>query len=76
MLANAPAQAVHFAYYAELRAAISLLSSHGMRISNGDNSYVEHGGASKAPPWRATRTHTVVWKLWEAWAMTPAAEAI
>jgi len=76
MLNNAPAQAVHFAYYAELRAATSLLSSHGMRVSNGDNSYLERNGASKVPSWQKTRTHTVVWKLWEAWAATPAAEAL
>lgn len=76
MLGNAPAQAVHFAYYAELRAAISLLSSHGMRVSNQDNSYLERGGASKVPSWQKTRTHTIVWKLWEAWATTPAAEAL
>lgn len=76
MLANAPAQAVHFAYYAELRAAISLLSSHGMRVYNRDNSYLERGGTSKVPPWQKTPTHTVVWKLWEAWATTPAAESL
>ena len=76
MLGNAPAQAVHFAYYAELRAVISLLSSHGMRVSNRDNSYLERGGTSKVPSWRTMGTHTVVWKLWEAWATTPAAEAL
>lgn len=76
ILSNAPAQAVHFAYYAELRAAMSLLSSHGMRVNNQDNSYLERGGTSKAPSWQTMRTHTVVWKLWEAWATTPAAEAL
>lgn len=77
MLSNAPAQAVHFAYYAELRATISLLSSHGMRISNRNNSYLAQGGASKTNvPWRNAATHTVVWPLWEAWAKTPAAEAL
>lgn len=76
MLGNAPAQAVHFAYYAELRAAISLLSSHGMRVSNGDNSYLERGGTSKVPPWQTMKTHRVVWKLWEAWAKTSAAEGL
>ncbi len=76
MLGNAPAQAIHFAYYAELRAAMSLLSSHGMRVSNRDNSYLEHGGTSKVPSWHEMPTHTVVWKLWEAWAATPVAEAL
>jgi len=76
MLANARAQAVHFAYYAELRAAISLLSSHGMRVSNGNNSYLELSGACKVPPWRKLPTHKVVWELWEAWAKTPAADAL
>ncbi len=76
MLGNAPAQAIHFAYYGELRAAISLLSSHGMRVSNRDNSYLERGGTSKVPSWRTMRTHEVVWKLWEAWAKTPSAEGL
>lgn len=76
LLGNAPAQAVHFAYYAELRAAMSLLSSHGMRVSNGNNSYLEQNGTAKAPPWRKERTHRVVWALWEAWARTPAAETL
>ena len=76
MLGNAPAQAVHFAYYAELRAAISLLSSHGMRISNGNNSYLELSGASKMPSWRKLPTHKVVWVLWEAWATTSSADAL
>lgn len=76
MLGNAPAQAIHFAYYAELRAAMSLLSSHGMRVSGRDNSYLEHGGTSKVPSWHKMRTHMVVWKLWEAWTATPVAEAL
>ena len=76
MLGNAPAQAVHFAYYAELRAAISLLSSHGMRVSNGNNSYLAMTGAAKAPSWRKLPTHKVVWALWEAWATTPSADAL
>lgn len=77
VLGNAPAQATHFAYYAELRAAISLLSSHGMRVSNRKNSYLEVSGASKTTPtWHALPTHKVVWKLWEAWAATSSAETL
>ncbi len=77
ILSNAPAQAIHFAYYAELRAAISLLSSHGMRINNGNNSYLELGGASKKDSsWQRLPTHKVVWQLWEAWAKTPSADAV
>jgi len=77
MLSNAPAQAIHFAYYAELRAAISLLSSHGIRVSDRDNSYIETNGASKkTSSWQSMRTHNVVWKLWKDWAKTPAAEGL
>lgn len=76
MLGNAPAQAVHFAYYAELRAAISLLSSHGMRVNNRNNSYLEQAGHSKVPSWRKLPTHTVVWALWKSWATTPSADAL
>lgn len=76
VLSNAPAQAIHFAYYAELRAAISLLSSHGMRVSNRNNSYLEQGGVSKVPTWQRSPTHKVVWELWEAWATTSSADAL
>ena len=47
-----------------------------MRVSNRDNSYVDHGGTSKTPTWRNSPTHVVVWKLWEAWATTPAAATL
>ncbi len=76
VLTNATSQAVHFAYYAELRATVSILSAHGMRVSNGNNIYLEHTGVSKAPSWKAEPTHKVVWKLWAAWAATPDAEAL
>lgn len=76
VLGNAPAQAIHFAYYAELRAAISLLSSHGMRVSNKNNSYLELNGGSKVPSWHKTPTHKVVWALWQDWSATPSAEAL
>ncbi len=76
-LSNAPAQATHFAYYAELRAAKSLLSSHGMRVSNQSNSYLElHGGHKSSPSWERMPTHTAVWKLWKDWAKSPAAEGL
>lgn len=76
LLCNAPAQAVHFAYYAELRAAISLLSSHGMRVSNRKNSYLGPTGDPKIPTWKKLPTHEVVWTLWEAWARTSSAETL
>lgn len=77
MLDNAPSQTIHFAYYAELRSAMSLLSSYGIRVGNEDNSYVNKSGDKKvASAWKNMRTHTAVWKLWEAWATTPEAEAL
>lgn len=73
-LRNAHGEAVHYAYYAELRAAMSLYAGTGIRIRQGQNYYVDSAG-TKHPiiPVAGTdehvqlRTHTIAWKLWERW---------
>jgi len=75
-LNNSSSQAIHFAYYAELRAAISLLSSHGMRVNNRRNTYLNSAGNSTIPPWANRGTHDVVWALWKDWSATATAECL
>lgn len=74
LLANAEKQAVHFAYYAELRAAISILASHGLRVRQPTSTYVESNGVEARPLWLKESTHTLVWALWKEWATTNPAE--
>lgn len=72
-LRNAQAEAIHYAYYAELRAAMSLYAGTGIRIRQGQNYYVDNAG-TKHPINPAgkdekmqLRTHTIAWELWERW---------
>lgn len=76
LLAHSEKQAIHFAYYAELRAAVSLFASFGLRVRYPRSSYLEIGGTEGTPPWVKEPTHKLVWKLWSDWATTPSAEAL
>ena len=60
--------AVHLAYYAELRAAMSLLASEGVGVFN--RRHVAIGPACTPTMWRskAPGTHIATWKLLESWA--------
>jgi len=62
---NSPAGVVHYAYYAELRAAFSLMASTGLRVKWRDSYYVDAAGAVHAlSNWQ---THECVWKVWPQW---------
>lgn len=76
MLLHNELQAIHFAYYAELRASISILSSYGMRISYPQSTYLESIGNEKKPSWFNCPTHKLVWKLWNEWINSRAAESL
>lgn len=65
--------AIHQAYYAELRAALSLFAGSGIRICDGKNSYVDSKGAEKS---FGGSTHSVTWTLWTEWAKTSDAQEI
>lgn len=65
-LVNATDNAQHFAYYAELRAALSLFAGSGIRIKLGDGYCLDANG--ERHPLRKTNTHELVWNLWPAWA--------
>lgn len=61
--------AVHLAYYAELRAAMSILASVGIGVFNNRHSVVMPNGTLE---WiLGPKTHEFVWKALEVWASLP-----
>jgi hypothetical protein len=64
-LSNSHGAATHFAYYAELRAAMSLFASSGLRVKQGDYFYLDATGQKVSAT--SERTHTAVWGLWSRW---------
>lgn len=73
-LVNATDNAQHFAYYAELRAAMSLFSGSGIRVHWSDPWCIDtrmHQHALKKKP-----THQLVWALWPMWARRADAVAL
>jgi hypothetical protein len=80
LLAGDPHAARHLAYYAQLRAALSLLANLGVGVVDGINFAVDASGAVRPLDPRpdgsplATRgagTHSVVWDSLEAWSANP-----
>ena len=61
--------AIHMAYYAELRAAMSLLASEGIGIFN--RRHVAVGTNSTATDWQGSGTHQATWQLMDAWGNDP-----
>ena len=61
--------AAHLAYYAELRAAMSLLASEGIGVFN--NRHVAIGPAFTPTDWAGVGTHPATWNLLSAWADDP-----
>jgi hypothetical protein len=61
----------HLAYYAELRAAMSLLATQGVGVFNKRHFVIDQaGGVQKVA---SGGTHAVAWDLLEAWAGLPSA---
>ena len=61
-------QARHLAYYAELRAAMSLLGAEGIGIFNNRHVIVESSGNCLFVPKRGYGTHEFTWLALEYWA--------
>lgn len=61
--------ALHFAYYAELRAALSLLSWSGIRVRQNAHYYLDVFGNKKTVI--HSPTHSAVWGLWKNWVKRP-----
>lgn len=68
LLRGDPHRARHLAYYAELRAAMSLLASEGVGVFNTRHAYI--AGPHRAAPLSGGRegTHVIVWECLSSWA--------
>lgn len=64
-MTNSPQSSVHYCYYAELRAAFSLLASTGLRVRFRDSYYVDSSGA--VIPLSTWNTHSCIWAVWGEW---------
>ncbi len=69
-LMNSRSAAVHFSYYAELRAAMSLFASSGIRVNQDESFFLDSAG-SKHDVRGDTRTHSLTWALWKEWIKRP-----
>lgn len=58
--------AIHLGYYAELRAAMSLLATEGIGVFNRHHVAIDAG--SGARQWKGPGTHVAAWELLTAWA--------
>ena len=58
--------AVHMGYYAELRAALSLLASEGVGVFR--DRHVAVNDQQQPTDYRAAGTHVAAWRLLDAWA--------
>lgn len=65
-LTNSRSAGTHFAYYAELRAALSLFAGSGIRVNQSDSYFLDSGG-TKHQIVGDTRTHSITWKIWQNW---------
>lgn len=65
-----PHQAAHFAYYAELRAAMSILGSQGVGVFNRKHFFIDHAGQCQAISAQRS-THEFVWLALDDWSNRP-----
>jgi hypothetical protein len=76
-MTNARDNALHFAYYAELRASLSLFAYSGISINQFATSYyLDAAGSKVAFDVEGNRTHSVVWAIWVQWVQRPDAQAL
>lgn len=72
VLCNAGDNATHFAYYAQLRAVLSIFAASGIRV-NLNKSFLITAHGSRVPftlIGTKNRTHPMVWSLWNEWVKT------
>lgn len=71
MLAGDKHRSLHLAYYAELRAAMSLLASNGLGVFNYKHFYIS--GTNTTTKFGATNgTHILTWLALQEWSRCPA----
>ena len=67
-------QSLHLAYYAELRAVLSILSGRGINLARGDLFYLNSKGEKVPLHVEKAETHYLSWRLWEKWCQDTAVE--
>lgn len=73
-LTHGKGTATHLAYYAELRAAMSLFAGSGMRVRQKEYFYLNAAGARVDV--RSHPTHSAVWEIWNLWTRRSDAKGI
>lgn len=74
VLSHAPGQALHLAYYAELRAAVSLYAWSGIRVKQNDYYYMDAQQVKKSLS--GYGTHQAAWGIWKEWCKRPDAQGL
>jgi len=64
-LSHGKGTATHLAYYAELRAAMSLFAGSGMRVRQQGYFYLDSSGVRVDV--KSQSTHSAVWEIWTSW---------
>lgn len=80
LVAGDPHGARHLAYYAQLRAGLSILANVGIGVFDGINLVIDNAGhvhcldpkPNGQPAKRGVGTHSAVWDALELWAQVPA----
>lgn len=67
-IAGDSARALHLAYYAELRAALSLLGARGIGVLNDEHVIIDSSGMLRKRT--GQRTHRFAWKALREWSTT------
>ncbi|WP_416268206.1 hypothetical protein SD235_10290 [Burkholderia cepacia] len=75
ILTHSNAMATHFAYYAELRAAMSLFAWSGIRAKYHGYFYLDKDGNKKITNMNPN-THTAIWDIWKQWTKRPDVETL
>lgn len=65
LLNNESGNAIHLAYYCELRAALSLFCGSGLRIDRDNGFWIDSAGTMHRLG--DHRTHSFAWKAWTEW---------
>ena len=73
-LNNERGNSIHLAYYAELRAALSLFSGSGLRIDRDNGFWIDSTGAKHVLP--KHQTHALAWGAWQEWVKRPDAQTL
>lgn len=73
-LTHAKGTATHLAYYAELRAAMSLFAGSGMRVRQKGYFYLDSNGLRVDVQTKGT--HSAVWQIWTSWVKRQDAKSI